>query len=162
MVRRLLHNWVRAKEAGAFDTWIANEDRTAKNLLLGEHLWLIDHDDAIPDWASPDSDTVNKILDSIAEGLSEFDRHKLIRDTRKAAEFYSQLQFDSLRTDVPLSVFDRGPEQMKVLTDFLSARVSYVHQLITARVNPRQLDLLDGAKNAPANGPKSDTETSGI
>lgn len=161
-VELLLRRWERAKEAAAFDTWIANEDRTTKNLLLGQHLWLIDHDDAIPDWASANSDTANKILEAISEGLSEFDRHKLIRDVRNATAAYSMLDLDDIKLPLPLSVFERGPEQMKLLSDFLKDRISSVLALISARVNPRQAELLDDNRNTPTPKSRADTTPTGI
>lgn len=162
VVELLLRRWEHAKEAAAFDTWIANEDRTTKNLLLGQHLWLIDHDDAIPDWASADSDTANKILDVISDGLSEFNRHKLIRDVRNATAGYNAVNLDDLKLPFSLSVLERGPEQMKLLTDFLTDRISSVLALISARVNPRQAELLDDNRNTSSSKSRTDNGPAGV
>lgn len=59
-----ISKWPDALRLAAFDEWIFNRDRIPNNLLFAGdgHFWLIDHDDALPEYPSPSTSANSQLL----------------------------------------------------------------------------------------------------
>ncbi|MCY3689292.1 MAG: hypothetical protein OXI13_12355 [Gammaproteobacteria bacterium] len=82
-----LRNWRLAIDCAVFDTWIHCEDRYPNNLLIDVHdnFWLIDHEEALPNFANFDSESKSTLFQILKEGLSEFE----LRSMKRSAEIFA-------------------------------------------------------------------------
>jgi len=140
-IARLLRRWKRASDGAAFDSWIGNGDRTAKNILWSDtanYVGLIDHDDAFPDWLTPDGETANGILQLLCEDSDELSRQRHRKSTIKStANYLSTVWPDS-------GVFPEllnSDEHLAALVTFLRARLQHLPKLITIASGTRQQEL---------------------
>ena len=90
-VESRLDSWDQALACGVFDEWIVNGDRIPNNLLFAgrNNFVLIDHDDALPSYASTNTHSISNVLKKLSEGKTEFVRYSLLRD---AEEFLNDIQ----------------------------------------------------------------------
>lgn len=140
-VARLLRKWPRANDGAAFDAWIGNGDRTAKNILWSDtsnFVGLIDHDDAFPDWLAPDGELVNGILTLLCEGIDEVSRQRHRKSTIKSTEKYPRTDWTTA-AGLP-NVLDLQ-EQVDGLVNFLKSRMQHLPKLITIAAGTKQQEL---------------------
>lgn len=141
---RRLRGWRRASEAAAFDSWIGNQDRTEKNLLWADdasQVQLIDHDDALPDWLTPEGETVNQIMQLLCGERSEHERHQHRRTALKATEPYRKTDFDgAVEAAAWAERFARAQDLAGLLT-FLANRIEHLPRIIAAAAGTRQQEL---------------------
>ena len=155
----ILRRWTKVRDAAAFDSLIANEDRTAKNFLFGaaEHaLWLIDHEDALRDTFEPGDITRNEILQLLTSGLSEFELHKLLRDTRRASDQAIALPLGELDEDPAIEKISDAARHAVGLAGFLSTRCPLLPRILLGQINPKQQELTHIEQPARSVG-RSDT-----
>lgn len=149
---RRLRGWKRASEAAAFDSWIGNEDRTEKNLLWADdasQVQLIDHDDALPDWLSPEQETANKLMDLLCDERSEHERHQQRRQALRAVTPYPKTDWQgALDAAAWADRFSRAQEVERLL-NFLAVRIEHLPQIIAAAAGTRQQELSYANRNTP-------------
>lgn len=137
----LLRRWTKAPQAAAFDAFIANEDRTTRNWLYGaaEHaIWLIDHEDALRETTAPDDATRNELLSMLLEGKSEFELHKLLKDTEAFAGKSTALRLDQLSGSDVIPAIAQAQKHADALVSFLTSRRASLPNILRSQINPRQ------------------------
>ena len=108
-------NWSKLGELYAFDSWIANTDRHAGNLLLSatDEVWLIDHGHSFtgPAWEpialTPDGEYANRLKEWVTPILDSGQRDRLALEVSEIAKTFeacdvafarSASKIDSLRS----------------------------------------------------------------
>ena len=93
-----LGRWPRLDTAIAFDEWIANPDRTARNLLFREtgDFVLIDHGEAIPSDALADTVIDNRLAKLAAPALSAHERAEAIRRVKRSSSPFHDVDFGAV------------------------------------------------------------------
>jgi hypothetical protein len=117
----------------AYDTWIANVDRHAGNLLFGgdSEFWLIDHGHCFtgPDWQAgqlnPDNEYRNRLSEWLTGCLTFDQKKKRASEVRKfGAEI---IDFDATETSENSRIADLLPvQQVDDLKQFLEKRTARV------------------------------------
>jgi len=143
LVLSLLRRWPQAHQAAAFDTWIANSDRTGKNMLIGSEtsLWLIDHDDAMPSHLLPSGSCDNQIIAELRRDQSEWNLVGLNRKLGRAIEPYAVVDLAAMA--IELENAGTGSEAANVvgpLVGFLNTRLQHLLPLIDEQVGAKQTD----------------------
>lgn len=143
-VTRRLRSWKRASEAAAFDAWIGNGDRTAKNILWSDDstkVGLIDHDDALPDWLQPDADSANQLMQLLCDGCDEFTRRRHRKDALKCTSAYGKTNWVATDacTDWALNFTD--VDNLQDLIAFLAVRLQHLPALLSVSAGLSQAEL---------------------
>ncbi len=143
LVLSLLRQWPHVHQAAAFDTWIANADRTGKNMLIGSEtsLWLIDHDDAMPSYLPPNGGCDNQLIAELRRDQSEWNLVVLNKKLGRAIEPFAGVDLAAMA--VELENAGTGEEAASVvgpLVRFLNARLQHLLPLIDEQVGAKQTD----------------------
>ena len=131
-VPRLLRAWPELLPAGVFDLWIGNGDRIPNNILCeGKGVfWLIDHDDAFPEYLSPDEVCGTQLLDIAIGGLSEFEVHKLRKNARGLIRRYAEIDWHEIASQVNPDMIPGCGRHYRKYVDFLKQRVSSMENML--------------------------------
>lgn len=137
-------SWPEACRLAAFDEWIFNRDRIPKNLLFAGdgHFWLIDHDEAIPGYASPSTPANNRLLQLLSHEKSEFELFKLHRRMRTHINEYKSIDWNEI---VALLKSDELPKSQQIFRryiSFLKERTDHLDGIFSQVLGIRQ-DQLD-------------------
>lgn len=140
----LLLDWVEAVPCAIFDEWIGNGDRHFENVLFGSDkvYWMIDHDDALPNYLSPEAYAGTSLLIRLAQARDNyFGKRKLKQQSIAIIEQYKNLDWnlvlDSVRTDIltsHVSLFNKH-----IL--FLQRRAEVLAELIDEGIGLKQKEL---------------------
>ena len=135
--------WEDALKCAVFDEWIYNRDRNPANLVYVSSgvWWLIDHDDALRNDAAPDSSCGSYLLYKLAEGQSEFNRHKLKQSAMLLVEQYQAIDWEEILHLVRPEILETSLNIYKKYIEFLKQRISYLPNIITERLGIRQREL---------------------
>ena len=144
-LRDQLAEWVHSALAIAFDEWIANADRTARNLLFqgANDFVLIDHGEAIPSGLAVDRPAAANILAQFAyAALTQDERRAAIDRVQRATAAFGRVDMATIETAALRRSWDPNahlPECCRWLTD----RLPHLPDLIAQRFGDRQhaLDL---------------------
>lgn len=128
-----LKDWLELGGLYAFDTWIANTDRHAGNLLIDgpSNIWLIDHGHAFtgPTWTPQDLDPVaeyrNKLYDWLTQFLSPTEKTNKSNDADLFTAKIAALSVDQALSDIMADQL-LTPTATLALKDFLSKRINFV------------------------------------
>lgn len=153
-IAKRLKSWKRVNEAAAFDTWIGNQDRTAKNLLWSDDstkVGLIDHDDAFPEWLAADAESANELMRLLCEDCDEFTRRRHHREAIKSTRAYRETDWTSSESCTAWVRHFAHEEQLLPLIEFLQQRLQHLPALIAAGTGANQLEMRYDA------GPNSQT-----
>lgn len=133
-----LTKWKSLSHVYAFDTWVANIDRHAGNLLFGgkDEIWIIDHGYCFtgPNWASlsidPNKPYRNRMSEWLTKLLSDNER---VEKAKEVPSFVQLLEnFDAAEIFNSSYINKLLPiELVEVLKDFLQKRVSKVSPYTT-------------------------------
>ena len=90
--------WPEALRLAAFDEWIFNRDRIPNNLVFAGdgHFWLIDHDEALPGYASPPTSASNQLLQLLSHDKSEFELFDMRRRLRTYIKEYKSMNWKEI------------------------------------------------------------------
>ena len=135
--RDYLMEWPLICSAILFDEWIANGDRTPKNLLFAgrREFLLIDHGDAIPTYIDADSSTQSNELASYLNA-------KVFRDVRARATLQATIvgtftQLDTIDTDQLADLLPKeswaSEKEIGACLNFLRERREHLPSLIQSR-----------------------------
>ncbi|MCY4360919.1 MAG: hypothetical protein OXE42_01845 [Gammaproteobacteria bacterium] len=85
-----ISGWSDVLRVAVFDEWIYNRDRIPTNLIFtGKGRFrLIDHDEALPNYASPDACSNAQLLQHLARNKSEIELHQMRRKAFESIEEY--------------------------------------------------------------------------
>ncbi len=143
----LARKWPEALSCAVFDQWICNGDRLPDNLIFGgiDTYWLIDHDEALPNYASPDTPVNSPLLRMLSDSKSEIELWKLLKEAMRRVQRYEDIDWDNVLKllrprDLP------GSERFYIgYIEFLRNRIPAMHDIITTSIGIRQtqLDLAD-------------------
>lgn len=143
VLRDELGRWPKLPAAIAFDAWIANEDRTASNLLFAGRrgFVLIDHGDALPNRIRETTQVRNglaKHLVATHGGTSSFE---LADRVKAAAVNFGHVDFAQLKTAALLGNWERE-HLFDPCVDLLTARLNRLPELIEEEFRLGQGQLL--------------------
>ena len=135
--------WSEAWRLAAFDEWIFNRDRIPNNLVFagGGHFWLIDHDDALPSYASPATSANNQLLQLLSHDKSEFELFDMRKRLRGYLEDYKAIDWNEI---VALALPDILPKSHRIFRrhiDFLKERTSHLDRIFSQVLGIRQGEL---------------------
>lgn len=143
IILQALKSWTKKSGLYGFDTWVANVDRHAGNLLLGSNneVWLIDHGRCFTkeNWSPNDLEPNFQYLNRLKEWYTQLMDHQLRLTT--TAELpgiqgvIGALDVNSILTDSLASGLTDAGEQ-NALRDFLTKRVGRIISDATAALQP--------------------------
>lgn len=153
--------WEDALKCAAFDEWIYNNDRNPGNLVRVSSgvFWLIDHDEALPNYATPESPCGSTLLVKLAEDLSEFERHKLKQQAVQIVEQYEAIDWNEILDLVRPGVLPTSEKFYRKHIKFLQQRIAHLPDIISESLGIKQgeLELEDTNKLAAKKKNKEDT-----
>ena len=141
--------WPEALACGVFDEWIFNGDRLPKNLVFASNgvYWMIDHDEALPNRAHVDDVCNAQILQVLSKGKSEWELHRLRRESLNVVERFKNINWaEVLNLVLPpdLATINIGSHFEKHIK-FLRQRIDHMPEILANSLQIRQLDMkLDG------------------
>ena len=146
----LVHDWKEPDltNCAVFDEWIFNRDRLPDNLIYDGTgvYWLIDHDEALPNYALPGAPANSSLLQLLSRPMSEIELWRLRENAMKRVQQYKKINWKEvlklLRPDnLPGSEahYDRH-------INFLRDRIPAMHDIITASIGIRQTQLDLGSR----------------
>jgi hypothetical protein len=136
LIAERLGAWIEAGRLYGFDTWIANTDRNAGNLLFGGSggIWLIDHAHGFtgPTWNAaalqPSAKYPNKLADWLTPSLNGDRRSALAMTVGDASDNLDRSYLDQLADTSHIAGLLSAGDQEAVLT-FLAERAEHVPRL---------------------------------
>lgn len=136
--------------ACVFDEWVANPVRSPSDILVSpeSHVYLIDHEAALPAGQRPDQPATNWLAGRLLEGLSIKERVALLRQLRGRL---AALQRVDLGDAPGASQYSpEGVHTWRLLLQFLRDRLQHLDRLISERIIPEQAYLQPAADTPPA------------
>lgn len=137
--------WKHALACGIFDEWIVNSDRIPHNLLFaGENNFiLIDHDDALPAYASAEIHSTSDILRKLSEGTNEFEQHALLRDADQLLKEIRNIDFQQI---LKMVLHENVPEIDHTIfsqhIEFLRQRARVLPDIVSQGVRSEQIGFM--------------------
>ncbi len=138
-----LARWPKLSAAIAFDSWIANEDRTASNLLFAgrSRFLLIDHGEALPNRMREDTKVRNGLAKHLVAAHSSPSPFELAGRVKAAAVNFGHVDFAQLTTAALLGGWE--PDRLfDECIDLLTARLNRLPELIEEEYRLGQGQLL--------------------
>lgn len=125
----------------AFDEWIANDVRHAKDILVcpENRLYLIDHESAMGEGVATDAALTNWLAAQLLRELTSTERIALLHKLRGRLAAFRRVEFDA----GPLAVgyLQEGAAIYQSLVAFLIARLEHLDRLLSQRIVPEQMYL---------------------
>lgn len=143
----LVHAWKEPDltNCAVFDEWIFNRDRLPNNLVFDSTgvYWLIDHDEALPNYASPETPADSLLLRMLSRSKSEFELWKLRDNAMKRVEQYKKINWDQVMELLRMDNLPGSEIYYARYIDFLRNRIPAMRGIITTTIGiqQRQLDL---------------------
>lgn len=144
VLRNQLARWQYLPLAIAFDEWIANADRTPRNLLFrgASDFVLIDHGEAMPPDLKPDEVSTANLLARLAySDVSRDEELAAVRRVQHAATVFSRVDMAAIENASLAGSWDPDamlPECCRLLSD----RLPNLPDLIAQRFGDRQRNML--------------------
>ncbi len=150
-----LSRWHEASRLAAFDEWIFNRDRIPNNLLFAGdgNYWLIDHDDALPEYASPSANASSQMLQLLSHNKSEIELFGIRNELRTFIAGYRSVDWEEILELVLPHELTGSVSMFNRHIDFLSARTEHLDQIFSESLGIRQREL-----NLSALPPNSNTK----
>ena len=140
-VERSLPKWQKALDCGVFDDWIVNGDRIPNNLLFAgaNKFILIDHDNALPPYASIDTNSTSEVLKKLSEGKNKLQLDSLLRNAEQIFEKISNVDFEQI---LGMVLHPKVPEISKSLflehIGFLQKRAKVLPKIVAESLQGSQ------------------------
>ncbi|MCY4565462.1 MAG: hypothetical protein OXE40_13430 [Gammaproteobacteria bacterium] len=135
--------WPEALRLAAFDEWIFNRDRIPKNLVFAGvgHFWLIDHDEALPSYASPPASANNRLLQLLSHDKSEFELYDMRRRLQTHIEEYKSIDWIEILALLKPDVLPKSQQIFRRHIGFLQQRTDHLDEIFSQVLGIRQGDL---------------------
>ena len=93
-----LSGWKDVLRLAVFDEWIYNRDRIPNNLIfIGERRFrLIDHDESLPNYASPTACSNAQLLQQLAQNKSEIELYQIRKKSMEYVEQYCAVNWSEI------------------------------------------------------------------
>ena len=143
----LVHAWKEPDltNCAVFDEWIFNTDRLPNNLIFDSTnvYWLIDHEEALPNYVLPDTPANSSLLRLLSKSRSEFELWKLREKAMKRVKQYRQIEWDKVLELLRPDNLPGSEIHYARYIDFLRNRLPAMHGIITTSIGiqQKQLDL---------------------
>ena len=148
-----LSKWQEVLRLAAFDEWIFNRDRVPNNLLFAGdgNFWLIDHDDALPGYASASAIANSQLLQLLSHNKSEIELFRMRRELRTFIKDYRSIDWNEIFDLLLPHQLTGSIPAFNQHIDFLNARIEYLDHIFSESLGIRQrelnLDTLPGNSN---------------
>ncbi len=139
---QVARRWQHLALAIAFDTWIANQDRTVRNLLhrgAGDFV-LIDHGEAIPSGMEVDGSVPNLLARLAFADVSHDELRAATRRVQEAADVLQGVDMDRIELASLSGHWDSGG-MLRECCRFLSDRLPLLDELIVTSLGAGQPEL---------------------
>ena len=135
--------WENALQCAIFDEWIFNRDRNAGNLVYVENgvFWLIDHDEALPNYASPSSSCGSVLLHKLAQDQQELHRHRLKQLALRFVQQIEEIDMAEVIELVRSEVLPPSRVYYQRYINFLTDRIPYLPAIITEGLGIKQREI---------------------
>ena len=142
VLREQLSRWPDLRKAIAFDSWIANSDRTPANLLFRSpsDFLLIDHGEAIPAGMSADAHVTNRLAQLAFFDVSRVEEDLAVQRVQHAAAAFDEVDFEKIAV-ASLSQGWDGESMLRECCRFLEDRLRYLDDLIVSSFGAGQQSL---------------------
>lgn len=146
-------------DCAVFDEWIFNRDRLPKNVRydITKVYWLIDHDEALPNYASPETPANSPVLRVLSQSKSEFELWRLRDDAMRRVDQYRKIDWDKVVELLRMDNLPGSEIYYARYIDFLRKRLPAMHDIITTSLGIQQKYL--GLEDRSAPFGKSEEET---
>ncbi len=141
----MLRNWQFAVPCAVFDTWIYCTDRFPNNLLIdvNENCWLIDHDEALPNYVSFDLESDSSLFQILREGRLESELRFMKRSAENFSEKCRNIDLEKVQRLVDgNSPHDTFAKQIADHIEFLKNRAEILPTLIAKEFSFRQTQFV--------------------
>lgn len=140
--REQLSRWTDFGKTIAFDSWIANSDRTPANLLFRgpSDFLLIDHGEAIPHGMAVDAPTVNRLARLALSDVSRVEEDVAVQRVQHAAAAFDLVDLKKVEV-ASLSGGWGGESMLRECCRFLADRLRYLDDLIVQSFGAGQQSL---------------------
>lgn len=149
----LVHDWKEPDltKCAVFDEWIFNRDRLPDNLILDSTrvYWLIDHDEVLPNYASPGTPADSQLLRLLSKSKSEIELWRLREDAMQRVEQYKGIDWDGVMALLRPENLPGIEVHYARYIDFLRNRIPAMHDIITASIGIKQRQLNLGNRQVP-------------
>ena len=157
----LVHAWMEPDltNCAVFDEWIFNRDRLPNNLIFDSTgvYWLIDHDEALPNYASPSAAANSQLLRLLSEPKSEIELWRLREDAMKRVQQYKEIDWKEVMRLLRPDNLPGSEVHYARYIDFLKNRIPAMRGIITTSIGIQQRQLNLGNPQVPYD--KSEEET---
>jgi hypothetical protein len=142
-LHRVINNWPDALKCAVFDEWIGNSDRSSSNLIFDSAgvYWLIDHDEAFPNYVSPSAPTHSTLLSAIAEGKVETKLWSLRKDAMACVEEYKKIDWEKILNLLTPNELPTSQGHYMKFIEFLISRTDHMHDIVSTSLGIRQQSL---------------------
>lgn len=139
----LAAKWNEAIPCAVFDEWIFNNDRLPNNLIFDSSgvYWLIDHDEALPNFARPNMLANSTLLHEVSKSKSEIELWGIRDKTAQFVERISSIDWSEvLELLRPLDLPTSEGSYHRFI-EFLQQRTPYLVDLVSTSIGIRQQRL---------------------
>lgn len=135
--------WEEALRLAVFDEWIYNRDRVPNNLIFAGkgHFLLIDHDEALPNYASPTTCSSAQLLQLFAKNRSEFELYEIRRRAMEYVEEYLLIDWVEIYAFLSPENLPGSTQLFEKHIAFLSARRENMRGMIGQSLGIKQKEL---------------------
>ena len=149
----LVHNWKEPDltNCAVFDEWIFNRDRLPDNLILDSTgvYWLIDHDEVLPNYASPGTPADSQLLHLLSKSKSEIELRRLREDAMQRVEQYKRIDWNVVMGLLRPENLPGSEVHYARYIDFLRNRIPAMYDIITTSIGIKQRQLNLGNRQVP-------------
>ncbi len=138
-----ISGWSDVLRLAVFDEWIYNRDRIPNNLIFHgkRHFRLIDHDEALPNYASPGSSANAQLLQQLARNKSELERHRIRKKALVYIDEYKSIDWNEIHKLLLTENLPGSAQIFRKYIRFLAERSKHMHAIITESLDIKQQEL---------------------
>lgn len=142
ILRNDIKHWPLIKRIICFDEWIANADRTPKNILIegNKRYILIDHGESFPQGMRPDSKYNNGLARLAIDSIARNEMEMACKKTIDSCSNFSLIDFDGLSQNSYVENW-KGNKYIEECIRILKDRVSYLPGLLEQEFSSGQIQL---------------------
>lgn len=138
-----ISGWNDILRVAVFDEWIYNRDRIPNNLIFtgNGQFSLIDHDEAMPNYASPDACANTQLLQHLVSNKSELELHQIRRKANKYIEQLRSINWGVIYELLLPNSLPGSAQLFKNKIKFLSVRSENMRAIITQSLGIKQQEF---------------------
>lgn len=142
-LEELTRNWQDTLRCAVFDEWIFNKDRNPGNLIFvtSKEFWLIDHDEALPNYASAEGCCGSQLLLALSKGATEFQKRLLRQNALGIVEQITNVKWNEIYGFMLAGNLTGSEPYFKKHIEFLKERTCCLPRLISEVLGIKQMEI---------------------